>query len=519
MFDNAPDSKEGAARTRSTVDLLAFENVRDNGIVETQTSYAMLIEVAPREWLTLSEQRRSNLYVAYLTYLRGLSFPTQVFTVTTAFDAEQYYDQFFATTPHDDPEIEKETSPEADAVEEAAADGGVTAGHTVDDAPLLEYGRYAHVEWLDSILTLGEVRDRRFFVAVGVTKGEQTPSRDGWFEAIRSAFPGTKQHPEIEDEDPYLDEVWTRAHRVASQLPRTEVGTTVLTSRSSVLELLYLHYRGHESPISFDHSVFTTADERTLTDPATGEPVDLDGAFEEADQQERVSDPPEESLVRPTPEREPFDGRVAPEYVDTVTDSRLLRWYARNVAPIGSGSQAATPTSVYAGTSLFILAILFGAGAFLAFSASGTPQAVSSLPFESVVLREVSFILAASATPVFILSLVVLLPSSLFVRTMGVLGTAVTGGAIYLFQEAYPTGWDVSDMARTTTVLEVYGGGLFVLIIAVALSVRNRRAALSQRQTSPESTVPDGGQPDPDHATSRPAHQHPEEKEADHHGP
>ena len=68
---------------RSTLDLVNFENVRDGGVVETPTAYAMLVEVEPREWLTLSEERRSGVYISFLTFLRGLQFPVQFLTMTT----------------------------------------------------------------------------------------------------------------------------------------------------------------------------------------------------------------------------------------------------------------------------------------------------------------------------------------------------------------------------------------------------------------------------------------------------
>jgi hypothetical protein len=511
MFSNSAGSGARSSGGQSTLDLLNFENVRNQGIIETPTSYTMLVEVEPREWLTLSEQRRSNLYVAYLTYLRGLSFPTQVFTITTSFDAQQYYGQFVGNVHNvdnvDNHEGDGTESPAQsvsptrsesgeDSIggdgEEAAADGGISdTVDSVDDSPLLEYGRYAHAEWLDQTLRLGEVRDRRFLVAVGVTKGEEESGNGGRFDAIREMFPGGGPPREVPNEDPYLDEVWARAHRVAAQLPRTEVATDVLASRSEVLDVLYHYYRGHESPISFDHSVFTKPDESTLTDPLTHEPLDLESAFEQADRRDELTD--EQPAIRPKSQEDPFDGRVAPEFVPRVSGSRLLQWYAQHIAPIGNGPRYTTPVSVYAGALMFLLGIFLGAGAFLAFTASGAPQVTTAGSGDSLLLREGSFILVASAVPVFFLSLVVLLPSSRIVQAVGGIGTAVSGAAIYLFQEAYPAAWDVSDMARTTTVLEIYGVGILVLIVVVALSLRHRRSALSSLPSGTQSAVTDGG--------------------------
>lgn len=496
------------ASGRSTLDFLDFENIRDSGIIETPTTYSMLVELEPREWLTLSEQRRSNVYIAFLTYLRGLQFPTQFFTLTTQFDANQYYDQFLGPNAPGAPSgestpvpsgnefesnVDDDGAPDGDA-DTAATDGGLASESLIVDSPLLEYGRHAHAEWLNQVLSLGDVRDRRFYVAVAVEKGEQEDDSGGRLDGLQDYLPiGPKKSRTITDETPYLDEVWARAQRVASQLPRTQVETTVLDSRGEILDVLYQSYRGVESPISFEHSTFTTPDQSVLKDPSTGDDIDLEATFTGADQKAAFDE--EDHPPRPTTDDDsPFGGRVDPEYADRVASSRLLRWYAWNIGPVGRGSRYSTPISVYAGAFMFVLSLLLGIGAFVAFLANGQAQIAPPNSDAYWLVREASFVLASSSLPVFLLSLVVLLPSGGVTRIVGLVGTGITGIAVYLFQEAYPGQWDLSNVAATTFVVEVYTAGLSVLIIAVALAVRSRRRAIDTNQ--PETTVnaaTDGG--------------------------
>jgi hypothetical protein len=468
--------ESGAGAGGSTLDLLGFENVRDGGVIETPTAYTMLIEIEPREWLTLSEERRNSLYVSYMTFLRGLQFPTQFLTLTTRFNGDQYIEKFVGVdapgTPTGQPTA---TVDGRDNAEEPATDGGAlveTDSDRVTDSPLLEYGRIAHAEWLDRTIALANVRDRRFFVAVAVKKGED--EEGGRFDAITDALPFGDRAATVDDEDPYLDEVWARVQRVASQLPRTQVETTILDDRADVLDILYQVYRGQEAPIRFEHGVFTQPDEDTLTDPATDEPLDLATAFEQADREAELAN--SESDADPRPESTgdlPYGGRVQEEYIDQVDNSRILAWYARTVGPIGRGKHYHSPLSVYAGVTLFTTALLFAATALSAFLGSGQ---VGDVPY--LLVREASFGLAAGSLPTFLLSLVVLLPSGRRSTAIGLAGVGVTAVAVGLFEQAYPTQWTSTPTGTTALVVEVYATGLFLLVVGVALAIRARRSAL-----------------------------------------
>ncbi|GAB6863182.1 hypothetical protein ACFR97_16445 [Haloplanus litoreus] len=468
--------ESGAGAGGSTLDLLGFENVRDGGVIETPTAYTMLIEIEPREWLTLSEERRNSLYVSYMTFLRGLQFPTQFLTLTTRFNGDQYIEKFVGVdapgTPTGQPTAIVD---DQDDAEEPATDGGAAVGADSDrvtDSPLLGYGRIAHAEWLEQTIALANVRDRRFFVAVAVRKGED--DEDGRFDAITDALPFGDRTTAVDDEEPYLDEVWARVQRVASQLPRTQVETTILDDRADVLDILYQVYRGQEAPIRFEHGVFTQPDKDTLTDPATDEPLDLATAFEQADREAELAEP--ESDPEPRPESTgdlPYGGRVQEEYIDQVDNSRILAWYARTIGPIGRGKHYHSPLSVYAGVTLFATALLFAATALSAFLGSGQ---VGDVPY--LLVREASFGLAAGSLPTFLLSLVILLPSGRRSTAIGLAGVGVTAVAVGLFEQAYPTQWTSTPTGTTALVVEVYAAGLFLLVVGVALALRARRSAL-----------------------------------------
>lgn len=547
--------------TQSALDLVAVETIRENGIIETPTAYAMLVEVEPRDWLTLSEQQRSNLYRSFLTYLRGVDFPTQFHTLTTTFDADQYFEQLVGaeaptantdrqplaehpsppaidptgTSTPESPTEQADTDPPAPdsstaaqasgtpshtdgeeqpapentpnsgdqpTVEPAgdtpAPDGGEPAGadNLIVDSPLLEYGRISHARWLRSIIDGADVRDRRFFVAVGLTKGEQDggPVRDS-LNTLRDALPGGNQEARVTNEEAYLDEVWTRAQHVAAKLPRTEVDTTVIDDRSDVLDVLYHYYQGEQAPISFDHAALTGPDATGLVDPDTGEDIDLDATTAEATREAAASDPdPEDLPDRPTPDA-PFGGRVAAEYRDRVDSSRLLSWYARHIGPIGTGTRAPTPRGVYTGIGLFVASLLLAGTALGTFFASARPDLIAPGTETFWLVREASYALAAASLPLFLYSIVGLLPTGSRARIAGLLGTGISSGAVYLFTEAYPGQWN-ANVAATTPPVKVYAAGLGILVIAVALAIAARRAAIAAAISSSETATNSQGETD-----------------------
>lgn len=472
----------------STLDLMDFKSVRDGGVVETPTTYAMLIRVQPREWLILSEERRESLYLSFMTFLRGVQFPLQILSMTTAYDPEPYLERFKSDGR---PLIGTEVGDDN------------TAG-SLDESPLMEYGRQYHAEWLRNVVDVAEIRDREFFVAVSAAKDEGAD--DGLMAQLRSFLPGgTDIETDNETEAACVEEVKARAQRVASKLPQTQVKTEILDTRASVLEVLYEVYHGEKPPISFTQGTYTTpeghvqeiADAAYDVEAAARAEENKDGDFEF----DRLS--AEHPEIEGESAAEPLapvgDGGYAhPDFVERVANSRILRWYTQNIGPVGHGSRPVFPRAIYAGVLVGLLGVLLGAGALGGFVWSMEAAERGSDIYW--LARTASFATGALSLPAFLLSLVVLFPSGRKTKSLAVVGLGVVGYAMSLFLEAYPYQWD-SNATVTTFTVEVYAAGLAAVLLCVVLAVRSRQKVdLSNLVTVPVLGVDDelGGTPLPD---------------------
>ena len=471
----------------STLDLMDFKNVRDGGVVETPTTYAMLMRVQPREWLILSEERRESLYLSFMTFLRGVQFPTQILSMTTQYDPEPYLERF---EDIDQPLI---------GVDEGDADDG----SAIDESPLMDYGRRYHAEWLRNVVDVAEIRDREFYVAVSVTKGEEDDN--GVMAQLRAFLPeGNDIEPDSETEAACIEEVKARAQRVASKLPQTQVKTELIDTRAAVLEILYEVYHGEKPPISFTQGNYTLPDDHVqdIADAAYDvEAAAKAEASEDGDYEfDRISD--EYPEIEIESDAEPLaavgdGGYTHPDFVERVANSRVLRWYARNIGPVAHGPRPVVPRAIYAGIFVGLLSFLLGAGALGGFVWSmEVAQRGSDIYW---LARTASFATGAVGLPAFLLSLVVLFPSEQKTKALSLVGLGVVGYAISLFLEAYPSEWD-SNAAVTTLTVEVYAAGLAALLLCVVLAVRSRqRVDLSHLVTVP---VAGGGEVDADTLTN-----------------
>jgi len=464
----------------STLDLMDFKNVRDGGVVETPTTYAMLLKIQPREWLILSEDHKESLYLSFMTFLRGVQFPVQFLSMTTAYDPEPYLRKF------DEAESMLINSGDEEEGDDA-----------LGELPLLDYGRKYHTNWLRGVVDVAEIRDREFYVAVAVAKDEKAD--DGLKTQIRALLPGGN-NLEVENEPEYIEEVKARAQRVASKLPQTQVKAEILDTRPVVLEVLYEVYHGEKPPISFEQGSFSRPHEEVqkVADAAyTPEEVAQAEANEDGGYGfDRASDDhPEIEYGRGT---EPGDGLLAavgdggyahPDTVDRVSGSRILSWYARNIGPIGYGSLPVVPRAVYAGVLLGLLSLMLSVGALGTFlwSMEITERGTDMYWLS----RTVSFATAAASLPGFVLSLVVLFPSERRTKGLAVAGLAAAGYALTLFVGAYPQDWD-SNPAVTTFTIEVYALGILALLVAVVLAVRSRQKMdLSNLAVTPDPDASD----------------------------
>ena len=486
----------------STLDLMDFKTVRDGGIVETPTSYAMLIKVDPRDWLILSAERRESLYISFMTYLRGLKFPTQILSMTTVYDPEPYLSRF---EMQDAPVI-------------GPNDRLDSSGDSLEESPLLDHGRQYHAQWLRNIVDVAEIRDRNFYVAVSVPKNDEDD--DGFMGAVRSMLPGGEETV-VENESEFLDEVQARAQRVASKLPQTQVKTTVLDTRPAVLEVLYEVYHGERPPISFTQGTFTGPDE-TIDDLAVDE-ADSESA-EEADEDveeeeafERISDTHPE--LEPDPDAHPLvqvenGGYAHPDLADRVSKDRILRWYARNIGPIGHGPRPVVPASIYAGVLLSLLSVAIGLGALGAFV--WTMEGATRGSDTYWMVRTGAFAGGMVSLPAFIMSLVVLLPTGKGAKGLGGAGLVVTGVATNLFVDAYPREWNFSNPELTTFVVEVYAAGVILLVVGIGLAIRSRRRVDLSHLVSADVAADGGNETETDDGETATTHRdHPESSDDD----
>jgi hypothetical protein len=206
---------------RSTVDTLDFDHVRDDGVVVTADGYARILEIEPTPWLILDEQSRESTIQAFERYLAGTGSAIQFVSLPVPFDVE----------------------PHRSALTSATSTNG-------SEPSVLETGRERYGQWLQRVVHEGNVRDRRHFLVVSVHRDS-----DGRTFSLRDRSTNTGPTDAI-------DELAARTENARSSLPRTGVDVSVLSERSSILEVLYRYYRGETPPADLDHEWLTRRDTR-----------------------------------------------------------------------------------------------------------------------------------------------------------------------------------------------------------------------------------------------------------------
>ncbi|MFD1570281.1 hypothetical protein [Halorubrum laminariae] len=208
----------------NTIENLDFEAVHDDGVIETDEAYALMIEIEPRPWLILDSQSRKAVYHSFSQFLMGVKSPIQIFTLPVPFNAEEYAENVKKTNKNKPP----------------------------NESKYLEFGRIHHVQWLEKTIEMGEIRDRRHFITVTAQKYEEHEEAGAGSFLDRFRPKGSKV-----DQEKRYDELWSRADNVKSALPRTGVDTNAIDNRDDALEVLYYYYKGREPPASLDHGWLT----------------------------------------------------------------------------------------------------------------------------------------------------------------------------------------------------------------------------------------------------------------------
>lgn len=208
----------------NTIENLNFEAVHDDGVIETDEAYTLIIEVDARPWLILDGQSRQAVYQSFSQFLMGIKSPIQIFTLPIPYNADDYIENLKKSNHH---KIDSESK-------------------------LLEYGRIQHAQWLENVVEMGDIRDRRHFIMVTAQKHKQNEqdSDDGLLGRLNPT------QDDVDQKKRY-DELWSRAQSVTSALPRTGVNTEIIDNRESALKILYYYYKGRNPPENFNHGWLT----------------------------------------------------------------------------------------------------------------------------------------------------------------------------------------------------------------------------------------------------------------------
>jgi hypothetical protein len=206
---------------------LDFDLVHDNGIIELEDRYSRLIELEPRQWVILDEEQRAAVVRAFKEVLMGTQARFQRVTIPVPYDASRYIQELDKADQQRPP----------------------------NESPLLSHGRAQHGRWLEEVVQMADIRDRRHFIVVSIEKSgasaeDTTPL---------SVLFGSDEESDLKPET-LQKEVETRTDSIATSLPKTGIQCDILDDREEVLEVLHYNYKASDTSPSFDIGTMTTHD-------------------------------------------------------------------------------------------------------------------------------------------------------------------------------------------------------------------------------------------------------------------
>lgn len=223
---------------------IGVDHVRDDGIAVDGDAYIGLLEVTPRNWLSLDTEERETVMSAYMSFLMALRSPIVITCYPHEFDLEEHLQQF--------------------------ADVGQSP-ETQGESPILQYGRKYYVDWASRRVDEQHIKHRAFYIVTRVEASHVHESLDSGsvlsrlpvigraLDGVRAAL-GRGGDTEQAREQLCVREVRTRQQRLAEDLGRTGVGLDLVRDRQETMEILY-HYYNHVDPLfdRFDHATRTEA--------------------------------------------------------------------------------------------------------------------------------------------------------------------------------------------------------------------------------------------------------------------
>lgn len=210
----------------NTADHLDFEYIREDGVIVTEENVSMMIEISPRPWLILDTDQKEAVLEAWSDILMGTQSTFQILTLPTPYDASAYTRR-----------LEKANERRAP-----------------DENPLLSHGRNQHRHWVNNVVDMADIRDRRHFVVVTVAKS--MAENDEEKRGLLGRFRRSGGDDEV-DMDILAQEVHSRAENMASSLPPTGVDPEILDDPDDIKQVLYYYYKGEEPPETLEHGWLT----------------------------------------------------------------------------------------------------------------------------------------------------------------------------------------------------------------------------------------------------------------------
>jgi hypothetical protein len=168
-----------------------------------------------------------------------------------------------------------------------------------------------------------------------------------------------------------------------------------------------------------------------------------------------------------------------------ITD-QLQDWYREYIG------QPDQQRDIYLGFGLFFGGVALGLIGLVVFLVEGALSTGGPI----YPLREVAFSIAALGLPALLLGIVVLLPGDDRVRTVAIVGSAITVVAVLFFVSVYPYNWDVGRQADFSTEgIALYAVGLVTVLGAAASALVGYHVERAAPAPTPDDTDDEDDEP------------------------
>lgn len=224
----------------TTQSQLAFDHVRDDGIIVDGDTLYGLQEVTPTRWESEDTEGKKNIMGAYIAFLKALQWGIAIPCYPKAFDFDKYLEAIYK-----------------------AGTQAITQGAH----PVLDIGRRYHIMWADREIDPEKIKRKEFYVVCSVNKSTMKKAMAGRGQQTMIGLGIswlTNRLTSDEDEDlinACEEEIRQRQQTMKNELTKTGVEVKQITDRQTSMEYLY-HYYNHVEPVldKFEHGTMSNAD-------------------------------------------------------------------------------------------------------------------------------------------------------------------------------------------------------------------------------------------------------------------